>query len=258
MQESTLSTRDRAPASFVIVAPTRSGSTWLMDRIDKLPGMEGHMELFNSLPRQRPPKAGTNDYPRFVEIGRQFGTTRPRAVFRYLDELYARPAAVGFKLMYPHLRDYPELLLYLMRRSLSVVHLVRDNHLDVVISEQLIERTGRRHLTRDEKSGDNVSIQMNAAHVAARVRWLDRKTRIVRRLLRMQSNPVHEVCYEDLCRDDRAFQLTCEFLQVPAEHRACAESNLVKTQRAAHVDVIENYQEVRSALETAGYRHLLQ
>jgi len=252
-------TPDSQPQDFVVVAPTRSGSTWLMDRINNVPGAQGHMELFNHLPSQAPPRAGCNDYSRFVEIGNRFAHgIRPFAVFGYLDALYARPEAVGFKLMYPFLRQYPELLLYLSRRKIAVIHLVRNNHLDVILSEQLAGKTGRFHATKDEEFKQKDVVSLDPVTVAARVRWLDRKQRIVRGMLRMLPNPMHEVSYEALCADNAPFIELCDFIGMPGELEDRSGSRLVKTQTSAHREVISNYQEVRSALDLAGYRHLLQ
>lgn len=247
------------PRHFVVVAPARSGSSWLMDRINSVPDAQGHMELFYHLPRRAPPRAGCNDYPRFVEKPRRRSLAgRPGAVFAYLDGLYARSGAVGFKLMYPHIRQYPETLLYLAWRRIAVIHLVRNNHLDVILSGYLAGKTGRFHATAEEHFEQKEVIALDPANVAAGVRWLDRKQRAVRGLLRALPNPVHEVSYEALCHDNNAFLKLCDFIGVQGERENRAAIHLVKTQRSPHSEVISNYQEVRSALALAGYQHLLQ
>lgn len=230
-----------------------------MDRINSVPGVEGHMELFYHLARREPPRAGCNDYPRFIETRRKPGLAgRPSAIFKYLDGLYARPAVVGFKLMYPHIRQYPEILLYLLRRRLSVVHLVRNNHLDVIVSESIAGRTGRFHAVREENFEQREVVSLDPATIAERVRKLDRKQRIVRNILRAMPNPAYEVSYESLCHEGSAFTGICDFLGIPGEREERARSHLVKTQRSPHDTVISNYQEIRSALTLAGYQHLLQ
>lgn len=247
------------PNDFVVIAPTRSGSTWLMDRINSVPGAQGHMELFYHLPPRRPPRAGCNDYPRFVEIGERSGFGgRPAAVFKYLNGLYSRPGAIGFKLMYPHLRQYPEIFLYLLRHRISIIHLVRNNHLDVILSEHLAGKTGRYHAVKEEQFEQKEMVSLDPATIAARVQWLDRKQRIVRTMLRAIPNPVREVSYEALCHDNNAFLEVCDLIGIPGEQEDRSKSHLVKTQRSPHDTVIDNYQEVRSALAIAGYQHLLQ
>ncbi|HEX7029246.1 MAG TPA: hypothetical protein VF254_01515 [Gammaproteobacteria bacterium] len=226
-----------------------------MDRINSVPGAQGHMELFYHSPPRRPPRAGRNDYPRFVEMRRG---ARPRAVFRYLDGLYSRPGAVGFKLMYPHIRQYPEILLYILRHRIAVIHLVRNNHLDVILSEHLANKTGRFHMVKEEGFEQKEVVSLDPATVAAGVRWLDRKQQIVRSALRAMPVPVHEISYESLCHDNSVFIGACDFIGIPGEREDREKSHLVKTQRSPHSKVIDNYQEVRSALTLAGYQHLLQ
>ncbi|HEX6929283.1 MAG TPA: hypothetical protein VF267_08535 [Gammaproteobacteria bacterium] len=226
-----------------------------MDRINSVPGTQGHMELFYHSPRRAPPRAGCNDYPRFVEVRRGL---RPAAVFRYLDEFYSRPGTIGFKLMYPHIRQYPEILLYLLMHRVSVIHLVRNNHLDVILSEHLANKSGRFHAVREEDYEQKEVISLDPATVAESVRWLDRKQRMVRAMLRALPVPVHEVSYESLCHDNSAFISVCDFIGIAGEREDREKSHLVKTQRSPHSRVISNYQEIRAALALAGYQHLLQ
>ncbi|HEX7046977.1 MAG TPA: hypothetical protein VF275_05350 [Gammaproteobacteria bacterium] len=213
------------------------------------------MELFYHSPRRAPPRAGCNDYPRFVEAR---GGIRPLSVFRYLDGLYARPGAIGFKLMYPHIREYPEILLYALRHRISMIHLVRNNHLDVILSEHLAGKSGRYHAVKEERFEQKEVVSLDPATVAKDVRWLDRKQQIVRGMLRTLPVPVHEVSYESLCHDNSAFIGVCDFVGIAGEREDREKSHLVKTQRSRHSEVISNYQEVRSALALAGYQHLLQ
>lgn len=251
----------RNPArNFIVLTTQRTGSSWLMDRLDSLPGTEGHMELFYHEPRREPARAGRNDYARFVESrGNHARGRRPFAVFRYLDGLYGRHAAAGFKLMYSQLREYPEVLAYIVLRRLPVVHLVRNNHLDVLVSEALAERTGRSHDTASEagrREDRQVQVTLDPGALVARIRRLSGKQRIMRGVLRLMPNPVHEVAYETLFEEPSRFEALCRFLKVDAAFGA-QESRLVKRQRAPHSEVIANFGEVRDALERAGMERFL-
>lgn len=250
----------RNPArNFIVLTTQRTGSSWLMDRLNKLPGAEGHMELFYHEPRREPARAGRNDYPRFVESrDAEARGRRPFAVFRYLDGLYGRHAAAGFKLMYSQLREYPEILLYVMLRRLPIIHLVRNNHLDVLVSEELARVTGRSHDTAREAGGrrEEVRVTLDPQAVVAGIRRLARKQRLMRVTLRLIPNSVHEIAYESLCDDPSRFDALCRFLKIDTSIGAHA-SNLVKRQRAPHEQAIENFAEVRRALERAGMERLL-
>lgn len=244
------------PRDFLVLTTQRTGSSWLMDRLDSVPGVQGHMELFYNFPRRSPGRAGRNDYPRFIETPSD--RRRPWSVFDYLDGLYARAGSIGFKLMYSQLREYPEILPYVVRHRLPIIHLVRNNHLDVVLSEQLASTTGTYHSTKEEGYEQRASIELEPREVAALVQRLARKQQLVRRMLRMVPTPVHEVAYESLCHSNTPFLDMCDFIGVHGEREDREHSRLVKTQRSPHSAVIANYQEVRAALTLAGYQHLLQ
>lgn len=242
---------------FMVLTTQRTGSSWLMDLVNNVPGAEGHMELFYHEPRREPPRAGRNDYPRFVESrnGAASGS-RPWATFRYLNRLYARHGAVGFKLMYSQLRQYPEILPWAVARRLALVHLVRDNHLDVILSEELARAVGSSHATVGEQLQRPARIELRIEDLVERIRRLEHKQRVVRALLRTLPNPVHEVRYEAL-RDGRdAFDRLCAFLELDAQ-LAPAASRLVKRQEKPHAEAITNYDAVRAVLRRAGLGHLL-
>ncbi|MBW3567447.1 MAG: hypothetical protein KY410_05720, partial [Proteobacteria bacterium] len=196
--------------NFIVLTTQRTGSSWLMDRLDHSPEVEGHMELFRFDVRREPARAGTNDYPdeypRFVESrDTQARGRRPFAVFRYLREFYSQRRAVGFKLMYSQLRDYPEILPWLVWRRLPIVHLVRANHLDVVVSERLADATGHSHAVEESASTAPVRLDLDPDYVLRKVRKLERQQRAMRRLFQALPNPLLEVTYETLCNDPRGF-----------------------------------------------------
>lgn len=241
---------------FLVLTSQRTGSGWLMDRINNVPGAQGHMELFYHDVRRKPAMAGCNDYLRFVELRSELGR-RPRAVFTYLDRLYARPGAVGFKLMYSQLREYPEILAYLAWRRFRIVHLVRQNHLDVVISEALARVTGTAHVTVDDGAPAPVVVDLDPATIVRRVRWLESKQRTMRMLARILPCPVHEVTYEALCENDATFAAVVRFIGLDYADATRPASRLVKRQRLPQAQVVRNFDEVAGALTQAGYQRLL-
>lgn len=243
--------------SFLVLTTQRTGSSWLMDRLDHSAEVEGHMELFYFDVRREPPRAGCNSVPRFVESRQheQLGR-RPLSVFRYLDRFYSRRGAVGFKLMYSQLRQYPEILPWLAWRRLPVVHLLRENHLDVVISEAIAERVGSSHATREEARQENVRITLDPERTVQRIRRLTAKQGQMRSLLKLLPNPVHEMTYERLCAEPAGFERLYAFLHMNPE-LVRTDTRLVKRQRARHEEVIENYAQVHDALSGAGVAGLL-
>lgn len=240
----------------MLITMQRTGSGWVMDRINNVPSAQGHMELFHHHPRQRPPRAGCNDYLRFVEMRDQLPKARVRAVSAYLDGLYQRPGTVGFKLMYSQLSQHPEILYYLARRRVRIIHLVRHNLLDILVSEELARVTGTAHVSTGEKL-ESVQVALEPTRIVARLRRLSGKRRIMRGLLALVPNPVEEVAYEALCNDPGEFGRMCDFLGIPAGREDVANTKLVKRQRASHREVLLNYPQVEDALRRGGYRGLL-
>jgi LPS sulfotransferase NodH len=244
--------------AFLVLTTQRTGSSWLMDRLSRIPGVEGHMELFYHDIRRAPPRAGSNDVPRFVESRLATASgRRPGAVWRYLDSLYSRPGRVGFKLMYSQLRQYPEILPYLIVRHMPIVHLVRNNSLDVVISEQLANVTGESHRTRNDPTVP-ATIRLPLDSLVTRIRQLERHKRWIRMLLSLLPNPGMEISYERLCSSPEALLPVLEFIGLrSAPVDSSPESSLVKRQRAPHARVLANYAEVSACLSRAGLTHLL-
>lgn len=231
---------------FIVLTSQRTGSSWFLDSLNSLPGVQGHMELFYHDIRREPPRGGCNNLDRFVEIGSRFYRgVRPFAVFAYLNALYRRPACVGFKLMYSQLRHYPEILAYLIVHRLKVIHLVRDNPLDVLISEATAVATGHSHATREEGRGQSVKVNLDVETLPARINRLQRKQSLIRQLLRLLPNPILEVHYESLCRDSHEFERAARFIGASG---LAPESKLLKRQQSAHADIIANYGQLQRAL----------
>jgi LPS sulfotransferase NodH len=246
---------DAAPggrhSKFVVLTTQRTGSSWLMDLLDKCPDTEGHMELFLNQRRLSPAGAGFNAYQRYIELRPAGpGGLRPFSVWRYLDDLYDRPGSVGFKLMYSQLRDYPEILPKLVARRIRIVHLVRRNHLDVLISERLAQTTGTSHLVRGERRSAQ-SVDIDRAWLRRRLRRLDRNERVARLLIRLSGLPWQEVDYESLLGDPGAFDAVTRFLGLSAPAGGVV-SNLEKRQTRPRREVIANYADVAEWMRRLG------
>ena len=124
-----------ANSKFVVLTTHRSGSQWVMSTLSNYQGVSAHGELFLPRPRLPTKKRDSNlVYARFIETKFGHFTARPFSVFSYLNTLYSMPGKVGFKLMYKQLGLYPEILAYLLRHHVHVIHLVRRNYLDVMLS----------------------------------------------------------------------------------------------------------------------------
>ena len=246
-----------SPTHFVVFTTQRNGSTWVMSVLNGLEGVSAQGELF--LPRPRSPeKRWDSDFalPRYVESRRRHGSIRPLSVFSYLSALYRGEGTVGFKLMYSQLRRYPEILPYLMKKRIRVVHLVRRNHLDVLISFEIKREIGKAHILSPKDRPSDIKVELDTRSLLRDVRKLELKHSIGRTVLRLARLNHIEVVYEDLVADPARFVRVREFLGVPADQDV-PQSNILKTRTGRQRQVIANYEEVRAVLQASKFADLL-
>jgi len=214
-------------------------------------------ELF--LPRVRASeKRWDSDFaiPRYIETKTRGLAFRPISVFSYLNALYGTPGTVGFKLMYLQLGLYPEILIYLIRHRIRVVHLVRRNHLDVMLSYAVKAKVGRAHLLAGQSAPEDIRVTLNTEKLVRQLKWLRTQQDIARKLLNSCRLPHLEIAYEDLLADQAHFRLVSDFLSIkPEEHMP--RSTLVKIRKGGHRDVISNYNEVKAALANSKFAELI-
>ena len=248
---------DRAD-KFVVLTTNRSGSEWMMSTLNRFPDVFAHSELF--LPRPQVSEGKWNSdfaYPRFVESKVRGLALRPFSVFSYLNTFYSMPGKVGFKLMYKQLGLYPEILAYLLKHRVRVIHLLRQNHLDVMLSYAVKSKLGRSHLLAGQSAPDELRVQLDTRTLVKKLAWLQEQQNIARRLLKVFRVPHVEVIYEDLVRNHRLFLHIADFLSINAEQQI-PEFALTKIRKEGHRDVIGNYDEVKEVLVNSKFAGLLE
>jgi hypothetical protein len=233
-----------------------------MDILDSHPAVLGYGELFLPDKEGRPP-FGAQDQPYFSSYLAERGTI-PRlrlASVRagYLDAVYAPRddvEAIGFKLMYAQARLQPGLVAYFVRRRVRIVHLVRRNTLDIVLSSAAAEKRNTYHA----RAGDTVeetTIELDPSRLVADLTDKERKTRWVRAILSRLGVPYLEVFYEDLAADPESYAGLFRFLAVdPSGH--VLRSPLKKLNRAPREQLIANYELVERALAGTRFAALLR
>jgi hypothetical protein len=228
-----------------------------MDMLDKLDGSECHGELFLPQPVETTPVAGSSDYMRYIERKRKhcFGL-RPFSVFSYLNGLYRREGSVGFRLMYSQLLKYPEILIYLVARRIRVIHLVRENPLDIIISSKVAARRGRWHDTTEQSASKQTQVHLDPKETVARIKDLEKNVRFMDRLLGVVPIPSTRITYEKLMDEPDRFGSLARFLSLGSSGTP-PQTNLVKRKRRAHNESIENYDEIELSLRASGYARFL-
>jgi LPS sulfotransferase NodH len=256
---------------FIVLTSQRSGSSWFMDVLNNLEGVRTYGELFlppsrkkgeSGVPLMSPQATQYIDetayaHPRFRHWREDRKGMRPFSPFTYLNELYRRPGGVGFKLMYSQVCLYPEVWFYLATRRLPVIHLIRQNFLDIVISTKRVGMTRTAHrIVGEGDDSDLVQIHLEPEELIDRMRRWKRKVVLARRLLRWFRMPHVEVIYEDLSRDPENFARVWAFLGFDPDQQS-VDTKYVKLVRASHVDLIENYVEVKNALADTEFAELI-
>lgn len=244
-------------APFVVFTTQRNGSTWVMSVLNTYANVIAQGELF--LPRPRSPeKRWDSDFahPRYVQSSQRQESIRPLSVFHYLDAFFDQGEHVGFKLMYSQLRRYPEILPYLRHKRARVVHLVRENHLDVLISFALKQEIGKAHVLDAKDRPRNTAVELPIGTLTRRLRWLEFKHDSARLLLRASRLPHLSVTYEELGRDPSRFETILDFLGVRTDGQE-PESPILRSRLGGQRDVVANYDDVARVLEATRFATFL-
>ena len=240
----------------------RSGSAWLTDTLDSHPEIRAYSELF--LPERRGvPSYAAADLPYFDEyLARVPQSTRhPRVVhqIRYMRKLYAdRPGvrAVGFKLMYQQLRKNAWMLPYFSAKRVRVVHLIRANLLDAVISYEVAQETGVFHARRGEDVPQRLA-SISPGELRDRLEHMEWATARGRIWLERFRLPRIDIAYEELVgRREETFERIMRFLGVEPDV-AVLDSGLVRADANRGLERIVNADAVRDALTGTRFEWML-
>lgn len=249
------------PTRFVVLATQRSGSTWVVDMLDSHPQVTAYGELMLSPEKDMM-------LPRDVEYFSEFlARQSPRArrlgshvlSLRFVAGVFERTNgdAIGFKLMYDDFMRNPELLGYLAAKRVRIIHVVRENVLDVVISREAAQAKGLYHVW-GERQVEPVSVELDTKHLIGRLRMLELQQRFARRWVPLLRTPVYEAVYEELLRDPSGFGKLLGVLGADASRSGALGSSLKKVVRNDHADVIANYEAVRRVLAGTRFERLLR
>ena len=256
---------DPNPKRFVIVSAPRAGSTWLVDLLDSHLQITCFSELFAHEFYSKPPAGGNsavrtwNSYSA-EQLPKQGRFGRLRVYFDYLDgEIYSKRHGtphVGFKLLYYQASRGFGIPAYLRSRPVSILHLIRRNHLDTILS---FETRNVRSLSHAEV-GANVEqpvIELDAPSLVGRLQDLQHSVDLARSRLASLRQPLMEIYYEDLLADPAQVSRVLDFLNVNARDQVLS-SRLRKTNLAPQRELIANYAEIRERLKGTAWADLLR
>ncbi len=247
-----------SPTPFVLLTKSRSGSKWLTELLDSHADVAAFPELFGGAQVRK--DYGADGVPTFDEFlvrsrwSRALPTEANRVAYlRLLHASAPEARAVGAKLVYGHLSR--AILGYLAARRVRIVHLVRTNVFDSVVSYEV----GKARGFVGDRSGEPVepvTLQLDVR--ALRKRLEDPEYSIVsgRAAIQHWRLPFLDVYYEELVgRRDETLARVLRFLGVAPEADGL-RSAFVTVDR--HDVVIENMPEVRDELAGTRFEWMLE
>lgn len=236
---------------FIVLSKARSGSTWLVNTIGNIEGFYCFGELF--LQKESKGEYGRGlEMPQYIEWARSSGALRPFKTFKYLDKLFRLTDNIGFKLMWAQQRRYAEILIYAALRKISVIHLIRRNGIDALISLINAKSRGKFHYTQNEKTPIEEAVQLDPANLLKELERLEKRTKFTQWLLKILRIRHIEVFYEDLLKGPEQFRPVWDFLCVNFEKNPPSwEQKKIRTRKL--LDIIENYDEVEKLLRDSAY-----
>ncbi|MDY7038162.1 MAG: sulfotransferase [Thermodesulfobacteriota bacterium] len=246
---------------FIILTTQRTGSTWLVDMLNSHPEIITFSELFlENAWRDNPTWAGERHIlmrkAYFRKNKGMLKRLRPFSSFKYLQYVYSlkdSANAIGFKLMYNQLWHFPEILLYLHFNRIYIVHLIRSNLLDVIVSKRA---AFIRHSCHSFDKVAQVRVTLDTFNLVKILKWSDRKIGFAKRLFASSRLPYLEVEYEELRSKPSKLHDLLRFVGVnPQNHKL--KTSLKKLNRGSHMEIIANYERVRRTLKHTKYYPLL-
>ncbi len=249
------------PTAFMIFATQRTGSNWLMGTLDNHPSIASYDELLDGDGSDW----GRQDLEFFKPYcahhrGRDLRLGRARWLFRYLNKLYSPRAgieAVGMKLMYNQLWHNASILIYIIWHRVRIVHLVRANRFDILLSEETAEARQRYHAWQ----GDDVetpAVTLDPKKVVSWLRTLEFRVWVARTIVSLLPIKHIEVSYEELTADPTLIYGVLSFLgfeDQPDPSSLTSAFRKLNTNRRS--ELVENYDEIERALKGTRFERFL-
>ena len=242
---------------FIILTTQRSGSTWLMDMLDNYPKIKVYNELFLNMDNKS--KWADPHQPIFYNYAKTAPGKRPWQTIKYLKNLYTYDGeydVIGFKLMYDHLFRKPEILVNLISEGYKIVHLVRKNPIDVMVS-YAIAKQNKQFFTEQEV--ENKKLHLDPQSFKKDVQKQDFKVSLAGIITRIIPNSVLNITYDDLRQNkDGTLDAIAQFLNVAnTQQTTGGESTLKKINQQSHQEVIENYAEIKQIFKGTKFAQYL-
>ena len=236
---------------FIVAGSQRTGTSLIVSTLRSHPDICCHGEVFlYSRGRGKNIEASYRHFINQKKVPRTIShyLNRDRLIGEYLDYTYANTdsEAVGFKLMLDQVREFPEIRAYLQKKSIRILHVIRENVLKTMVSRVSAMTRGRYH---SNEKVELAKIQLPVRGLLTNLDALEKEILDWRRYA--AESPYLCISYETFnAGRDVELQKAQDFLGVDYKPMA---STLKKLNSDNLVDVVENYDELVMTL--SGTRH---
>jgi LPS sulfotransferase NodH len=161
------------------------------------------------------------------------------------------------KLMYDQLWHNPSVLIHMMRHRVRVVHLVRVNLLDILLSEETAVARQRPHAWEGDVV-ETPAVTLDPKKAASWLKTLERRVKIARCMLTLLPIKHFEVSYEHLMANPSLVDDIVTFLDVSMPPNSpTLVSRFKKLNTCTKPDLIANYAEIARALRGTRFERFL-
>lgn len=234
--------RAKRSTKFIVLSTQRSGSTWLIDKLNSHPQIKAYSELLKD-DGIGYPKFGELDFPFYNQF--KVVNKNKDALKQYLNELYSNGETVGFKLMYNQHDSYPSIIDYVSNNDIKIIHLYRKSILDTYISKVVAAQSQQYHRIGTTES-DDLSVLIDIPTFMA---FLDKSILQLNKFKKLYKDSL-EITYEELISNKNTFKELQFFLGVKQSKLKSSLKKIIKTDKR---DLIVNYQEVLDFMYKSDY-----
>jgi LPS sulfotransferase NodH len=262
----------QSPVFFMIFGHQRTGSTLLASRLDSHPNIHCYEEIFFRSVDSSPSMREWLEVRRLPQCLRAVPRLRASFLSSVFDasKLNRSMAAAGFKLMYDQIAWWPRFAFFipmaarfiqepalrswLRKNRVLVIHVMRRNHLKILVSQKLATQNGRFHSRNPPVTDTKVFISLPG--LTARLRRIELAERAARRCI--EGLPTIEVHYEDYSGDSarETDVVLCKALGQDLPRRGLT-SPLRKIGSDSLRDTVANYDAVAARLSGTRFERFL-
>jgi LPS sulfotransferase NodH len=243
--------------NICILTTQRSGSTWLMQLLNNTGYVRAFGEVFLEWASIKDHGGDRKLLPPlfFKDFQEHTGSRKVGAYLQLLEESEKGP--IAFKVMYDQVRRNPAILITAIARGYTIVHLTRQNLLDIVTSRLLARATRVYH---SASQIEQPQIIADADTVMAMLKRIDWQMRIATTLLKILPIAKTSISYESIV-DQPEIEvrrlLNAAGIREAEPALRPASGNWVKTNTRTPDQIFVHYAGIASAISQSRFSWML-